>query len=289
MLPPTDPLAATIAAARAAHPGIDAPAVDFERHLRAHLPQAPTPEALSALRAADLYLAFACAQRIPAALAELDRLLTEETRLVLSRARGPRPDLDDFRQIAREKLLAADRPKIADYSGAGDLRAWLRVTLTRALIDLTRKRTETQTADEDRVRAIPTPEHDPELAYLKRLYSAQFRQAFEESALALSPEDRNLLRYHFAHGLTVDQIGALYNIHRSTAARRVAKARDDLLSGTRARLMTLLRIGRAELDSVMRMIESDLHLSLHRLFDPQDTAQAASPRPASPGRDPSEP
>lgn len=190
--------------------------------------------------------------RDPGALATFELTFAAEYRAVLARLRGPKPE----------------RPKIADYSGAGPLHAWLRVTLTRTLLDATRKRTETATADEEQIRALPADDHDPELLYLKRLYARELRVAFEEAAAALSPEDRNLLRYHFAEGLTVDQLGALYNVHRATAARRVASARDGLLSATRERLMRHLRLSRSELESVMRMIESDLHLSVHRLFEP---------------------
>jgi RNA polymerase sigma-70 factor (ECF subfamily) len=85
-------------------------------------------------------------------------------------------------------------------------------------------------------------------------------------AKSRSAEDRNVLRYHFAHGLTIDQIGALYHVHRATAARRVAKARDELLAGTRRRLMARLALNRADLDSVMRLIESSIHVSLRRVL-----------------------
>jgi RNA polymerase sigma-70 factor (ECF subfamily) len=255
-----------IGRAMEAHPGVAAPADGFERHLLDKLPEGDPEATLARLHAEDLYLAYACALRDAAALAAFDARFAGEYRLVLSRAAGRKPDADDFVQACREKLFAGERPKIAEYAGTGDLRSWLRVTLVRLLIDAGRKRTEAADADEDRVLAIPAPEHDPELAYLKRLYEGEFRQAFEEAAAALAPEDRNLLRYHVAHGMTVDQLAGLYNVHRATAARRVAKAREELLAGTRVRLMTRLRLSRAELESVMRMIESDLHVSLNRVL-----------------------
>jgi RNA polymerase sigma-70 factor (ECF subfamily) len=259
-------LCQVIAEATARHADFTAPAEGFARHLIEKLPAENVEAALMSVRAADLYLAFACAQRDAAALAAFEATFSSEFRRVLARSRGARPDEDDFRQACREKLFAAERPKIAEYSGQGDLRSFLRVTLVRTLIDLSRKRTEAPGADEDRVQGVPAPGHDPELDYLKRLYASEFKQAFEEAALALSPEDRNVLRYHFAHGLTIDQLGALYSVHRATAARRVTKAREELLSGTRKRLMARLRLDRDELDSVMRMIESDVHVSLNRVL-----------------------
>ena len=55
-------------------------------------------------------------------------------------------------------------------------------------------------------------------------------------------------------------------VHRATVARRITRARDALLSGTRRRLMMRLKLDRSELDSVMRMIESNVHVSLQRML-----------------------
>lgn len=257
-----------VAEARAAHPDVLVPEERLVEHLAAKLPPGSLHEAVAALRVPDLYLALGCALGDPAALAAFEAAYDREYRAVLGRVRGAKPELDDFRQLLREKLFSPDRPKILEYAGAGELRAWVRVTFTRTLLDAIRKRTETEGATDERVRALPAAEADPELSYLKRLYTKEFKSAFEEAAAALSAEERNLLRYSVAEGLTVDQIGALYSVHRATAARRVASAREALLAGTRARLMAHLRLSRAELESVMRLIESELHVSVHRLFEP---------------------
>lgn len=258
-------LGGAIASAQERWSDVDAPVDGFVRHLAARLPRGSIVQAMVTLRAEDLYLAFACSLRDPAALAAFEATFASEFKLVLSRSRGA-IDPEDFRQTCREKLFAADRPKVADYSGQGDLRSWVRVTLLRALIDLSRKRRELGLMSDDRALSLPSPGDDPELDYLKRLYRDEFKQAFEEAALALTAEDRNLLRYHHAHGLSIDEIGNLYNVHRATAARRIARARDELFAGTRRRLMARLKLNRDELDSVMRMIESNVHVSLGRVL-----------------------
>lgn len=261
-------LSQLVVTAREAWPELEVPIFGFVEHLARRLPEdVPPIESLLVVRAADLYLAFACALRDDRALAEFEATLGPEFRLVHSRVRDPKPDLDDFRQECRKKLFLASPPKIGDYSGQGDLRSWLRVTLLRTLIDLTRKASHReQPIDDERVLEIPAPSSDPELEHLKTLYRQEFKQAFSESAEELSPEDRNLLRAHFGHGLTIDQLAALHHVHRATAARRIARARDGLLSGTRRRLMLRLRLGRSELDSVMRMIESNVQISLQRVL-----------------------
>jgi RNA polymerase sigma-70 factor (ECF subfamily) len=200
-------------------------------------------------------------------LAAFDATFGGEHKIVLARGRASFIDADDFRQACHVKLFTSSPPKIAEYSGQGDLRHWLRVTLMRTLIDLSRARRHLEVpANEERLLEVPGPDHDPELGYLKTHYEGEFRRAFEEAAADLSADDRNVLRAHFMHGLTVDEIGRMLGVHRATAARRVAKARDDLLAGTRRRLMNKLRLDREELDSVLRMIESNVQVSLARVL-----------------------
>lgn len=63
----------------------------------------------------------------------------------------------------------------------------------------------------------------------------------------MSSDERDLLRQHVLHGRTIDEIGAALGVHRGTAARRIARARETLLKGTRRRLMARLRVTRGEL------------------------------------------
>ena len=59
-------LAALLAHARRAWPTLDVPDHDFVRHVAARCePAGSLVDALAALRADDLYLAFACSRRLP--------------------------------------------------------------------------------------------------------------------------------------------------------------------------------------------------------------------------------
>lgn len=258
-----------VASGAAAWPDLVAPLDAFARHVASRLPRdMPIVDALVATRPADLFLAFACATGVPGAVAAFDATFAGEHRVVLARMRSHGVDADDFRQACHVKLFASSPPRIAEYSGQGDLRHWLRVTMMRTLIDLSRARRKLEIATGDEgVLDVPGPDHDPELAYLKTHYAGEFRAAFEDAARSLSAEDRNVLRAHLMHRLTIDEIGRMHGVHRATAARRVAKARDDLLLGTRERLMAKLALGREELDSVLRMIESTMHVSFARVLE----------------------
>ena len=66
--------------------------------------------------------------------------------------------------------------------------------------------------------------------------------------------------------LGIDDIATILKVHRATAARRVAAARAKLGDLTRATVMERGRLSAAEFDSAVRVIRSQLHLSLQRMF-----------------------
>ena len=93
-------------------------------------------------------------------------------------------------------------------------------------------------------------------------YRAHFREAFTAAIAALPSEQAHLLRLHVIDQLNIDQIGALYGIHRATAARKVNGARTALFEQTRAELMTRLRVSRNEFDGIMDLVRSHLDVSI---------------------------
>jgi RNA polymerase sigma-70 factor (ECF subfamily) len=108
--------------------------------------------------------------------------------------------------------------------------------------------------------------NDPEVAYLKRVYTGEFRAAFESAFAELGARDRNLLRYAFVEGLTIDGIGALYKVHRATAARWIVKAHGELGAKVKAGLLARLGVDAAEYESILRLLESQIDLTLERFL-----------------------
>jgi hypothetical protein len=88
---------------------------------------------------------------------------------------------------------------------------------------------------------------------LKRLYRDELKAAFAAAVAALPDRERAVLRYHLIDGLAIDAIGAVYQVHRATAARWLSGARDQLAAGTRRALMQRLKIDLSEVDSLMRL------------------------------------
>jgi RNA polymerase sigma-70 factor (ECF subfamily) len=227
-----------------------------------------TVEDVGSVRGADLCLAWSCARGDERALATFDAMHAGDIAIAHARARGDKPPLDELVQILRAKLFVGPSPRIAAYRGVGPLRAWVRVVATRTLIEMARRTKATTPLDESGVTrlGLAAPDDDPEMAYLKRRYASDVREAFEVAARALCAEDRNVLREHYVGGLGIDQIAGVHGIHRATAARRLAGAREAVLRGTRQILSERLRLSRGELESMVRMVESRLHVTIERVF-----------------------
>ena len=101
---------------------------------------------------------------------------------------------------------------------------------------------------------------------MKELYRRAFREAFTAAMGTLDAREKNLLRQHFVDGLTIDEIGPLYEVHRATAARWVSRARERLLDETRREFMKRAKVGPKECESVLRLVRSRLDVTLAHLL-----------------------
>jgi RNA polymerase sigma-70 factor (ECF subfamily) len=226
----------------------------------------------------ELALATACAAGDAEAIAIVEERYLRDLDRALARFQGGSGLVYEVKQRLRHKLFVGDGdgPKISTFSGRGDLGRWIRVAATREAIGLLRKgKKEIPMEETALANALTASQGDAELAYLKRLYAAEFKRAFERAIAALDPKERTVLKYHVLDGLNIDQIGAVYGVHRATIARWIANARDTLLVRTREILMDNIEVDRAEFDSIMRLIQSQLDVSLSRLLREDPKAPSA--------------
>lgn len=271
---------AIVAEGRAAWPAFALDARDVVEFVARQATAELADAALDGLRPADLYLACACARQVPGAIAAFDRDYMREVDVALARMRIGPPRLHDVKQLVRQRLFVgggtAAQPagpgKIAEYAGRGDLRRWVRSVAVRTCLNELRKgRREILVDDEQLIAQHAIAPDDPEIEYMKRTYAHEFRAAFGEALAQLGARDQTLLRYHHVDGLNIDEIGAIYRIHRVTAFRWIEKAKELLARSTLELLRARLRLPASELDSVLRMIRSQIHLSLVRhLGGPSD-------------------
>jgi len=254
-------LDAQLAGAKAAWPQLELDEAVLARFAAAL--RRRTPEATAKLRGADLLLASACVLQRPAALAAIDPLVRDEVRRAVT-ALDPML-VDDVLQQVREKLFVGEGARIAEYSGDGPLGAWLRAVSVR--LALNARRQGGREVPQSSLPELPLADPDPELALLRQRYRDSFRSAFAEAIASLSPRERTVLKLHTLDGLTLARIGAMYRKDLSTISRWLEQIRKTLLERTRERLGATLALETAALESLMRVADSELSVSLARLLE----------------------
>ena len=255
-------------AARAEWPTVDVDAADFAAYVGEREREGVgdvDAKGADPARAGDLYLACACARGDAAALAAFEEAYFPEIDLAARRVGGTAPPADELRQILRHRFFVAEadaRPKIVEYTGRGALRVWVRIAAMRTALNLAVKEAREVALESDALAILVGAGDDPELTYMKRVYTDAFKSAFAGAFAELASRERNLLRYAFGKSLTVDAIGALYGVHRATAARWVAQAHARLVEKMCGRLAAL--IGKKDLSSVLGLLDSRLQITLDR-------------------------
>jgi RNA polymerase sigma-70 factor (ECF subfamily) len=257
-----------IGTAQRTYPTFHVPPDVFIAYLRERLPvDIPQRLALQWMHASDLYLACACAHGDPQAFAAFDQRCLSHLDRVLAKIGLATDQIVEVKHDVRLRLLVGDRGRagIVNFSGRGDLRGWVSVIATRqGLQRQLRARREVAMDDDELMQRMVAPD-DPELDYVKRTYREEFKGAFEGVLRALPDREQTLLRQHYVDGLTLDELANLYRVHRATAARLLARARALVLEATRERLMSRLDVSSNDLDSILRMIWSQIEISLRGL------------------------
>lgn len=262
---PSAALREVVAAALAHAPSIEPE--DLAAELSRCIPQTVAPgelePAITRLHLADLALALGARRGDPAAVRRFEREHIATLSAAVARVDANESFVDEVKQRVRTKLLVPPGAgKLSHYTGQGELGTWLRVIAVREAIDL--RRGPSRETGDDALADLPESATGPEIGIVKHQYREQFAVAFKAALQALEPAQRNLLRLHYLHGVGIDKLGGLLDVHRSSAARRITKARHELLAHTRRRLQAELAIGRPELRQLMDMIASRLDLSLER-------------------------
>ncbi len=264
-----------LAEAREGHADLLNSEVDFVRYVAARLPGFRAVEQeVAAVHAADLLLARGCTLGDASAV---DRF--EQDMLGLVTAAGRKLSMspeqsDELRQQVRMKLLVPGSngatPKIGNYAGTGSLRSWVYATGLRTGLNELRRigRAPVPAGDEQLLVAMPDQNDDQQLQYMKELYRTAFREAFKSSIGELEDRLANVLRHYYLDEMTLEEIGALYRVHKTTVMRWVNKAHAELEVKTKSRMISHLQLGASEVESVLRLIQSGIQLGLASVLAP---------------------
>jgi len=250
---------------RTAWPRVDLGGADFVIDVALRLGAGEvSPKGLARLHASHLYLACACARGLPSAIACLEAHFISRVPTYVAHLDPAGTLADEVAQDLRTRLLLSEgnaHGRIGDYSGRGDLAAWLRVVALRAALKLRRSQRRSGVGV-----AVPSVElgrgPDLERDYLRVRYRGDYETAFRAALAQLKSDERLFLKLHYVDGMNIDRIGAIYQLHRSTVARRLASHRRRLLELTRNCLRERLGLSDSEFRSVMALVRSQLAVSL---------------------------
>lgn len=217
--------------------------------------------------AEDLALARAAAAGDARAIAVIEALHVRQIPAFVARHKLGPAEVDELSQRVRERLFVArdgKAPKIADYAGRGPLGAWLRVLVLRMATTDRRRARRDEPLDDATTEALV--EQSPEHLLARARWQGAFDEALREAFGALSTEERALFRFQFGAGMTLDQIARVMGLHRATAARKIAAAREALWTTLTRLLRERLKLGAKELQALLGEWRSKLDVSLSGLL-----------------------
>lgn len=219
------------------------------------------------LHAEDLALARAALAGDARAIASIETAYLRQIPTFVARQRLGPAELDELTQRVRERLFVGREgapPKLAEYAGRGPFGAWLRVLVLRMALTDRRRAKRHEALDEATTAGLVVQSAEHLLARAR--WQGAFDEALREAFAELTQEQRALFRFQFAMGMTLDQVAGVLGLHRATAARRIAAAREALW-GTLTRLLReRLRVGGDELTALLTEWRSKLDVSLSGLL-----------------------
>ena len=266
-------VAAAVSTAQATHPTLQVPVAAFvARIARVAGASSEASAIISDMFAADLWLAEAALGGDRAANQLIEDILRSTVQPIVQQRVGANPArVDEIMQLVRVRMLVGDaeRPaKLGTYAGRGSFAAWARVVAVRVTYNLLGETKAPVSAEleESLVQAAIVDSDSPELQVLLTRAAPLLKHAMQQAVAALPIRERTLLRLSLVDALSIDEIGAIYDCHRATAARWVASAKDMLADAARTAFCTLAQTSESEFLSVMRALPGYFDVSMERLL-----------------------
>ncbi len=262
-------LADVVARGKDVHSGFAKIDADFIRYCAARLPgHYSAEEEVARLNVQDLLLTKYCAEGNATAIAVFERDFLSLVDAAGRKLRMTDEQCGELKQAVRFKLLVSSKegvaPKIGNFAGTGSLRSWVYATGLRTGLNELRRigRAPVPAGDEQLLVAMPDKNDDQELQYMKELYRSSFNQAFRDAVAALPSRLANVLRHYYLDEMTLEEIGSLYRVHKTTVMRWVNRAHAELEGNIKSTMVSNLNMKTSEVESVLRLIQSGIQLGL---------------------------
>jgi RNA polymerase sigma-70 factor (ECF subfamily) len=213
----------------------------------------------------DDFVRLACIELRPGAAEALDRAYIRPLAPRLASICKSDTATQAALQEVREKLLAPPRPRIESFRAPGNFRAWIKVLAVRTALDSARRLgvlAEREVELDERLEAVVA---GPEEEYLRAEARDEIRAALRSAVSGLPERERFALRMHLVAGWSVTQIGRVYSVHKSTAARWLISAKERLGNKLQVELADRLGSGYAS-SRLYSELPSRLDVGLSSLF-----------------------
>jgi RNA polymerase sigma-70 factor (ECF subfamily) len=249
-------------AGRVTWPGLGMDLSAFQRWVRAAgIEQEPLTE-----RGDELYLVAGCVGQDAAAYEAFERRYLATLTQNVGRIALSADQADELRQQLRVTLLLGTQPKIGTFRGQGPLGAWVQVCAVRLALKLGAAQDRLASKDSGVLEGLVSQEADQELLAAKSQYHDAFQAALEECFSGLPSRQKTLLRMHFLDGMSIDEMGQVFHVHRATIARWLVAIRREVLEQIFRKISLNLRTSSSEFRSMVRLVRNDVRLSLHRIL-----------------------
>ncbi|HXU83394.1 MAG TPA: sigma-70 family RNA polymerase sigma factor [Polyangia bacterium] len=217
-------------------------------------------------RGDELYLVAGCVAHDPEAYQAFERRYLATMTQTVGRIVLSADQADELRQQLRVTLLLGTAPKIGTFKGQGPLGAWVQVCAVRLALKLGAARDRLAGPDAGLLEGLVAQDADQELLAAKSQYRDTFQAALEECFSALPSRQKTLLRMHFLDGMSIDEMGQVFHVHRATIARWLVAIRKEVLEQICRKISLNLHTSSSEFRSMVRLVQSDVRLSLHRIL-----------------------
>ncbi|MBL8922580.1 MAG: sigma-70 family RNA polymerase sigma factor [Myxococcaceae bacterium] len=213
----------------------------------------------------DVALVWAVLQGHPRALKIVDELIEAHARRAAGRAIEPA----ELAQRVRTRLLVAPKgkePRLATYDGRGKLKSWLWTATRLELLQATRGMGQAPADDIDELGHLAATDRSPEAAARSKKDTKLVSDALQAALEVLEPKERTLLRMRFVDGVSTEELGRMFQVHRTTAQRWIEAAQAKIMAAMRARLAHEARLKDGEIDALVGEVAQSISLRLSQVL-----------------------
>lgn len=215
---------------------------------------------------ADLCLVWAVLQGNAVALMEIDEIIEALSR----RAAGRAIEASELAQRVRTRLLVAPKNKearLSTYDGRGKLKSWLWTATKLELLQATRGMGQAPTEDIQELTHLTAQGRTPESQARSTMDTRLVSLALRDALGVLEAKERTLLRMRFVDGVSTEELGRMFQVHRTTAQRWIESAQAKIMAAMRARLEEETRLGRSDVDSLIGEVAQSISLRLSQVLN----------------------